>query len=280
VEYYLARGYRSFAYVHMSEVALHCRRGDAFERALMAADQPPPGRINWKRRASTRSGRQDAFDHQARAFFDQLPMPIATLCAGDDLADELLSFCADAAIKVPDELAVMGVDDDDLLCESMDIPLSSVRSAGYQIGRIAVQHLAEGEGTVQAGRIIEVPPPGIAERQSTQAFAVADPALRRALRFMRDHAAESIGIDEVLQVAGLSHTTFAKRFKAAIGRMPAEELRRLRLEHACQLLSETDLSLMDIAQRSGFSSPAYFSATFRREMNQTPTDYRATHATR
>src|SRR6185503_20204950 len=177
-------------------------------------------------------------------------------------------------LTVPDEVAVVGVDNDEQLCELSDPPLSSVildsRRAGYKAAAL-LDELMSGAPSVPRDHFI--PPLGVAARRSSDAFAVDDPDVAAALRYIRDHACEGIGVAEVLDAIPLSRRVMEYRFKKAIGRSPHEEIDRVRLNRVKDLLRDTDLSLYQIALRVGLH-PEYLSAWFKRSAGVGPSDYR------
>ena len=188
---------------------------------------------------------------------------------------DLISICCDAGIRVPDELAILGVDDDDLLCRQSYPPLSSVRPAAEQIGFQAAQMLDE----LFAGKQIEdsprrLAPIGVATRQSTDIMAVEDPELARALRFIRDSADQPIDVEDVLKQVPMNRRTLERRFRTVLGRTPLQEIRRVHIEQAKQLLVDTDLPTPNIAIASGFANASRLAIIFRKMTGMKPTEYR------
>jgi len=119
-----------------------------------------------------------------------------------------------------------------------------------------------------------VPPLGVVTRRSTDVLAIPDRAVASVLRFIREHACEGIQVPDLVRVAALSRSVLERRFAGLVGRSPKAEILRVQLARARQLLAETDQSLPDIAERSGFKHPEYFSAIFRLKVGATPGQYR------
>jgi LacI family transcriptional regulator len=117
---------------------------------------------------------------------------------------------------------------------------------------------------------IEIPPIGIATRQSTDLVAVDDERLAQAMRFIREHAHEVISVEDIARAAGISRSLLERKFREAFGRSPWDHVTQLRLRKAEQLLTQTGLSIAEIAERSGFGTPEYFSAAFRKLTGSSP----------
>ena len=208
------------------------------------------------------------------AWLAGLPKPVGVMACYDLMGREVLQACRRAGLVVPDEVAVVGVDNDEQLCELSDPPLSSVildaQRAGYKAAAL-LEDLMNGVPTDPRGYLI--PPLGVAARRSSDAFAVNDPDVAEALRFIRDHACEGINVAELLEAVPLSRRVMEYRFKKALGRSPHEEIDRVRLNRVKELLRDTDLSLYQIALRVGLH-PEYLSAWFKKSEGTGPSDYR------
>jgi LacI family transcriptional regulator len=179
-------------------------------------------------------------------------------------------------VSVPDELAVLGVDNDELLCDLADPPLSSVipdtRRTGYEAARL-LEAMMAGERVPPVAHLVS--PLGVATRQSTDVLATDDGDLSAAVRFIREHATEGIRVEDVLRAVPLSRRALEARFKQQLGRTPHQEVLRLRIERVKELLAETDLSLTAIAHRTGYAHVEYLSVAFKRETGVPPSVYRA-----
>lgn len=204
-----------------------------------------------------------------------LPKPIGIMAAYDIKGQQLLDACREAGVAVPEEVAVVGVDNDPLLCSLTTPPLSSVipnaRRTGYEAASL-LDRLMRGERVPPEAHLI--PPLGVQSRQSTDILAVEDREIAAAMRFIREHACDGIRVEELLKAVPLSRRILERRFRKVTGRTPHQEILRLRLERVKQLLGETGLSLERIAGLAGFAHPEYMNVAFKRELKTTPGRYR------
>lgn len=206
----------------------------------------------------------------------KLPKPVAVMACYDIRGQQVLDACRNAGLAVPDEVAVIGVDNDALLCDLSSPPLSSVipntQRTGYEAAALLDQ--------MMSGELVEpkahfISPLGVATRQSTDTLAIEDRDIARAVRFIREHAFEQINIESVLKVVPLSRRLFESRFKKLLGHTPHEEIIRVRMNRVKEMLTETELSLADIAERTGFEHVEYLSAAFKKREGLPPNRYRA-----
>ncbi|QEG39327.1 XylR family transcriptional regulator [Roseimaritima ulvae] len=204
-----------------------------------------------------------------------LPRPIGIFACYDIQAQKLLEVCRELSIAVPEEIAVLGVDNDQLLCELADPPLSSIvcntQRTGFEAAAL-LDRMMKGEQIDSAP--VLVAPLGIQARQSTDILAIDDPDVVAALRLIRERALEGINVADVVRHVPLSRRVLESRFKKILGRSPHEELTRLKLERIKELLSETDLSLSEIARRTGFEHDEYMCVFFRKAEGIPPGQYR------
>jgi LacI family transcriptional regulator len=204
-----------------------------------------------------------------------LPRPVGILACRDLRALEVAQACRTARLRVPDEVALVGVDNDDLLCELSDPPLSSVMvpwdQVGYHMGA-RLHHLLQGHRRPKRLPLVE--PSGIQVRRSSDIYAVADKAVALACQHLREHLHEPLHVDEVARTAGVSRRGLERRFRHALGCSPHAEIQRLRLERAQQMLRTTELPLGLIATRSGWASVQRFIAVFKTRIGQTPGQFR------
>lgn len=189
---------------------------------------------------------------------------------------QVLVACRLAGLTVPDEVAVIGVHNDELLCDLCDPPLSSVmpnaQRAGYEAAELLPRAMA---GKKLARALHQIAPLGVAARQSTDIGAVGDTKIAGAVRSMRQQAASGANVGDVLRAVPMARTALERRFKTALGTSPHAHLRKLRVERVQELLSSTSLPVGEIAAATGFEHPEYLSAMFRRECGMSPRDFRA-----
>lgn len=268
------RGLKRFAYCGYRGANWSRRRGDSFAAAVRAAGgtcvrfAPPPGPVDEEIGAMA-------------AWLKGLARPVGVLAAIDPRGQQVLAACRLAGLAVPEEVAVIGVHNDELLCELCDPPLSSVipdaRRAGYVAAGLLAKAMA---GRRLAVTLHEIAPLGVASRQSTDMAAVSDAKIAGAVRFMRQHAAAGANVSDVLRAVPMARTALERRFKAALGTTPHAHLRKLRIEHVKELLVSTSLPVGEIATAAGFEHIEYLSAMFRRECGLSPREFRAQHRSR
>jgi LacI family transcriptional regulator len=201
--------------------------------------------------------------------------PVGLMACNDICGREVLQACAVAGIRVPDDVAVVGVDNDELMCELSSPPLSSValdiERAGYEAARL-LDNLMSGH---LAGRnVVEVEPLYVVTRQSSDVIAQGDPTVARALRFIQTYAGRAIGVPNVAEYAGVSRRTLERRFVRALGRSINSELTQCRLERAKRLLLGTDLPSYRVAGEAGFGSVKTFNRLFHRAAGISPKRFR------
>ncbi len=209
------------------------------------------------------------------AWLRDLPKPVGILAQNDLKGRDVLYVCRTAALRVPEDVAVIGVDDDEVLCHLTPPPLSSVRQDSERIGYEAARMLdALMRGEADTPTDVALPPLGLVTRQSSDIYAIEDRDVVTALRLMRDQLSEGIDIRDVLEHVPVSRRWLEKQFQRYLGRTPAEELRRLRIERAKTRLVDSTMSMLEISLNCGFSSQATFSVSFKREVGMSPATYR------
>jgi LacI family transcriptional regulator len=209
------------------------------------------------------------------AWLESLERPAAVFCCHDIRAYQVVALCKELGLSVPREVAVMGVDNDRLLCGFSDPMLTSVDPDAQRIGWAGAEHLfALMSGKSRAVRHALIPPKRIVERASTETDPVEPLWLADALRFIRERIPAGVNAEEVIRHVGLSHTQVERAFAKAIGCTIHNEIARLRMREACRLLRETAHTAAEVSKLSGFSSPQYFSRLFTRQFGATPGGFR------
>ncbi|HRE08260.1 MAG TPA: DNA-binding transcriptional regulator [Opitutaceae bacterium] len=264
------RGFKSFGYCGEDRFQWSRWRGEAFAAALRASGLPC---AEFSAPAETEIAAQI---RGIASWLRTLPKPVGILAGYDVKGLQVLDACRVAGLHVPDEVAVLGVDNDELLCELASPALSSVipdpRRAGYEAAA-RLDRLMRGERVHPLE--LRIPPVGIRRRQSTDVLAIDDALIVKAVRYIREHACDPILVDDVVRMAALSRRVFEARFRRCLGRTPHEEILRVRMERVKQLLAETDLTVQGIAERTGFPHEEYLSVAFKREVGVPPGVYRS-----
>jgi len=205
-----------------------------------------------------------------------LPKPAAIMTYMDTTAYALMLICHQQEISVPGEVALLGVDNDELPCLASDPPLSSIDPNAELLGRRAAEMLVQCiEGESAPGREpLKIPPRRIVPRGSTDVLAIEDAQVYAGIEFMRSYFREPISVADALRRISLSRRAFEVRFRKAVGRTPGAELRRLRLQRARQLLTETNFPMEKVAAECGFANVTRLDEAFRRTVGTTPSRYR------
>jgi LacI family transcriptional regulator len=231
-----------------------------------------------KSRSAATSQPSDASTNDRRRlsqWIRRLPKPVGVMACYDFKGQQLLDVCRELDVAVPEQVAVIGVDNDARLCNLCEPPLSSVIPDTFRAGYEAAQLLDRlMTGEHPPAEPLLFPPLGVAERRSSDAYAVDDPEVVAALRFIREHACEGITVASVVRAVPLSRRMLEHRFRKLVRRSPHDEITRIRMDRVCRLLRETDLPLATIATRAGYAHADYLSAAFKKYMGATPRAYR------
>lgn len=210
----------------------------------------------------------------------QLPKPIGVMACDDMRARQLLDVCRNLGVSIPDEVAVIGVDNDELFCEMCEPTLSSIVLDGQKIGYEAASLLNQlMNGIPVPLGLRRIPAMGVVTRQSTEGLAVRDGSVAAALQFIRQHAVEKITVNDVAQAAQTSRRTLERRCRQLLDSTIVEQIQKVRISLVQRLLVTTDLSLKTIALRTGFEHPEYLSVAFKRQTGLNPSDYRKERGT-
>jgi len=272
-EHLMERGFRHFAFVGVwGDLPWSVRRGEGFNKRLEEAGLPCSDFPMPKSPRDRRWGREQAI---LSAWLAQLPKPLGILACDDDRGRQVLEACKAAGLVVPEDAAVVGVDNDELLCELSDPTLSSVALDVEQAGYAAAE-LLDGlmSGRIQQPQRILAQPTRVVARRSTDVHATEDRDLAKAVRFIQDNIVRPIGVEDVVEQVGCSRRALELRFRKLLGRSVNQEIQQIRIERAKQLLAETDLTMTRIAESLGFGSANYMIRLFRQKVGATPEEYR------
>ncbi|MCP5541463.1 MAG: helix-turn-helix domain-containing protein [Akkermansiaceae bacterium] len=278
-DHFLRRGFRQFAFFSWRKVVVNQLRKESFfgslrgagigAEALHVIEQPDDDIVrDWPRQI-------EAVHRQLLA----LPRPLAVFTGQDSLGVTLIEICKQTGISVPEEIAILGVDNLGFQCECAPVPLSSIDCRLEDLGYAAADQLNRlftGEITMkEAPRTVPVGP--VVTRRSTDSLAVEHPGVLKALELMKREFARGLVLEDVMEHAGLSKRGLEKAFRKHLGRSPASELRRMRLEHAKQLLARTDVKVDAVAADCGYSNSSNLSQALNRETGMSPNQYRAAY---
>ena len=204
-----------------------------------------------------------------------LPKPVGIFAANDQLGVRLLDACQRANIAVPEEIAVVGVENEETLCNFATPPLTSVQFDGKAHGYAAARLLDRlMHGKAPPKRPILLPPKGIVVRHSSDGLAITDKLVAHAARLIRENATSGLNVDDLCRKLNASRSTLDRRMKAALKRSPKEEITRVRFREVERLLRETDLTIDAIAEQTGFAYSHYLQAAFKQAHGQTPGAFR------
>lgn len=272
-EHFQSKGFENFAYYAPPSRDYSNRRGHAFNAIV---EEHGKGCAQY--RPGYRVGREiSREEHRRRVgrWLSQLPMPVAILAVDARRGKDLAEVCSQEGLTIPEQVAVLAGDSDDLSCEICSPPLSSIDVASRRIGYEAAARLAARfEGAQWSKEPGLVTPLNVKSRQSTDVLAISDTTVVRALRYMQQNAYRGITVRDVLEEVPVARRQLERQFKKCLGRLPAEELRRLRLERGKSILLETDLSMDAVAEACGYAGSTQFGAAFRKHFGMTPLAYR------
>jgi LacI family transcriptional regulator len=275
-EHLLERGFKNFGFFQYSGEFWSEHRREGFEALIgergwrcevYSMPLPGPG-----------TGGPDSWELQQlqlSQWLQALSKPAGIMATNDLMGQQLLEACLRLRIKVPEEVAVVGADNDEPICRITSPPLSSViindHQRGYEAAAL-LDRMMSGEPPPK--QPIYVEPSGVCTRASTDVMAISDPALVQALRFLREHCCDRLNVDDIVREVPLSRSVLERRFRKVVGRSINSEIVRLRINRAIELITETSLELKVIAQKAGFGTQSYMNAVFQEKLGKTPGSYR------
>lgn len=271
-EHLLSCGFRQFGYCGEREAPWSVSRGESFCRRVSKDGCPVSFYLDPSR---GRSGSWRAERHSMAEWLKSLPKPVGVMACNDDRGEQVIEACKSAGLSVPDEVAVIGADNDDLVCDLSDPPMSSVainfERAGFESAAV-LDRLMRGKSTPKLK--ILVPATHVVPRRSTDIVAVDDRQVATALRYIREHARQVISVPEVARAAGLSRRVLEKRFQRQLRRSVLQEMRRVRVAQIGRMLVDTNRPISEIGLALGYAGTEHLARYFRSEMNMTPLAYR------
>lgn len=268
-QHLLGRGFRDFAFLGSLVNPSSPFREKAFLEAIQQAGYRcqvhyMPQTDDWL-----------AIREDLNAWIGRLPTPLAIMANNDSLGHQILDCCRVQGIKVPGQVAVLGVGNNLSVCRFASPPLSSIpyngRQVGYQAAELLDRMLA-GQ-SVPAGHI-GIPPLDVVVRASSDVVAFADPQMSKAMRFIDEHACDGIGVEDILAAVALSRRSLERHFRQILGRSPHEHIRGLQVARAKRLLIDTRIPLSEVAKSSGFATSWALHAVFRKTAAMSPGEFR------
>ena len=269
----LERGFCQFGFCGFSGQDWALRRRNGFVSTVNAAGFPSSICESFWRRRHSRPWKQEQI--KLATWLKSLPKPVGVMACNDTRGQQVLDACSEAGIAVPEETAVIGVDDDELLCNLCDPPLSSVIPNPARIGFDAaalLDELMNGNRLPRNEWLIE--PLGIATRQSTDILAIDDQDVTAAIKMIRESACNGLTIEKMLDGVAVSRSSLERSFAKYLGHTLQAEIRRVQINRVKELLQHTDLPMAMIGHLAGYKHPEYMNVVFKRETGLTPGQFR------
>jgi len=275
--YFLERGYKHFAFAGFSNEYWAAQRREGFCKTVEANGfQPAVYESPWH---GPEARRWDDDLEDLERWLKQQPQPFALMACNDVRGLHVLDVAKRADIIVPEQMGVVGVDNEEILCDLCNPPLSSVEPDAEQIGYRAAELLDR----LMTSRALKekpvlIPPLRVITRRSSEALAIQDRVVALATRFIRDQAFKGCTVNDVLRHVHISRTALERRFRKQLNRSPQAEIRAVQLSRVKELLIGTNYTLERIAEACGFVHPEYMSVAFKRACKLAPGQYRKLHS--
>ncbi|MBN1589056.1 MAG: DNA-binding transcriptional regulator [Pirellulales bacterium] len=273
-DHLLECGLRRFVYLGLKGVWYSDQRRDGFARQIEEAG----GELQiyeTDRRTNPDASWQSGLDEISHCL-DGIVPPVGIMAVHDSRARLLVGECLRLGLAVPNDVAIIGVDNDDVVCEFCQPPLSSVSRSGYRVGYEAatlLDRLMAGEPPPDEDLL--VPPDGVVKRASTDVIAIYDPHVATAVRYIQDHLGEAFGVEKLLRLLPISRRRLENLFRECVGRTPYDYLCYARVNRAKELLAGREkVSIAEVADRCGFPNSQRFRLVFTRITGKTPTAFR------
>ncbi|WP_221029228.1 substrate-binding domain-containing protein [Actomonas aquatica] len=268
--FFARRGYRNFGYCGAAKHRSSTLRQEGFMAAAQAAGDEALALVLPEMTEGDAPSPQ-AVDRIA-AWLAKLPRPAGVFCFNDAVARAVAEACVDIGASIPNDVAVLGVDNDDIQLGFAAVALSSIELNRRRIGYLAAQRMLELITTKEpVPETVYVPPLKIVARGSTDKLAVNDEVVAEAIDYVADHLGNTIYVEEIARTVGVSRRSLEMRFKAALGTTVYAEVQRQQLERAEVLLMENPkMTIAEVAYACGFQDARHLSVVCRRKLNCTP----------
>ena len=277
-DHLLSRGLRFMAFIGWPGQPFSDARGLGFQERL-AEDGIPLLRHQGGCRPAAGLDDRPPEEGAVREWLDQLPRPVGLFAANDYLAWQVAELARQAGLRIPEDVALMGADDDPLVGGLIHIPLSSVQVSARHIGQEAARMMVRRLGSLAVPDHLAFAPLGVVPRRSTDLSLLEDPLVRAAVSAIGAAGGRNVHITSLAQSLGVPRRTLERRFIVVLGRTILAEIQRVRLDEAKRLLVTTQLTIADVAHRCGFGSSVHFSTLFKSRCGQTPKQFRDVHRT-
>lgn len=281
MEHLRAKGYRRTAYCGVPGLDFSDARQEAFirlhEQVQQTYDlyQGPPGRRKGPSRIDASEQYESPEQLALQRWLCDLPKPVGVITCSDRRGRQVLEACVAMGLRVPYDVGVVGVDNDEVICELSDPPLTSVaphvEAVGYEAARL-LDAMMEGQSVEQGEHPIA--PLGVQLRSSTDTTVVQDRELSMIIKYIDAHLDEGVNVAELAHHAALSRSSLERRFREHLGCTPRAYLLRRRVGRIQQLLKNPELKLSEVARRCSFKTTSHMVSLFRTHTGQTPSDYR------
>jgi LacI family transcriptional regulator len=274
-DHLIERGFRHFAFCGDGDYFWSNQRCEGFQQRVQEAGskvhcfEPAsiPKDLLWKK--------EQQF---LMAWLRSLPQPVGLMACIDERSRQIAEACKAAALSVPDQVAILGVDNDEIIYNLSNIPLSSVALTAEQGGYEAAELLDKlMQGRRNTKDLIEIKPSHVVTRASTDVLAIEDPQVSRAAKFISDHCRHTIYVADVAKAAGLSRRVLEKRFRTALARSINGHIRQCRVQHILKMLTYSEMTILEIALTMGFSDAAHIARYFRSQTGMSLAEYRRQH---
>lgn len=275
-EHFAEKGFRHFAFCGFGNELWSSERREGFIEALaltgkscqlFETDYPGVSRPAWEHNE----------EEEMAKWLDTLPKPVAILACNDMRAMHVINACHQAGVRVPEEAAILGINNDSARCELCAPSLSSIPVDVSEYSRIAgvtLEGILKGAHHSQFREETLIDPLEVVTRRSTSILAVEDPSVAQALNLIRENACKGITVEQVAKSVHISRSLLEKRFRKFVGKSPQVEIRHAQVLRIKQMLAETEYSLAQVAEMTGFEHPEYMSVVFKRLTKVTPSAYR------
>jgi len=274
-QYLLNLGFRNFAYCGYDETLWSRNRCKNFCRKIQESGHEVHVYQSPRKKQDRIWAQEESLVIE---WISSLPKPVGMMACNDDRGIEVLQACKLAGVSVPEDIAVIGVDNDELICELSDPTLTSValnvEKAGYNAAEL-MDHMVQGKSIDR--QLLLVQATHIVTRESTDILTIQDEEVTEALKYIRMHAKSNIQVDDVVQNAGISRRGLYKKFQQTLGRSVFDEITRVRIEQISNMLLETNMNVSQIAHAMNFSGPEKLDRYFQRLNGMTPLAYRKKH---